>query len=166
MAKGEYKVITIFVFPNYFYICFSAYNGKLPNKVIASMFVAVLGTFATFYVTIPCISTQKDIFYPALFYKGLLIALSWKVISRLGVNRIKGQDKTTYKLQNWGRWLAMFGVIIFVASDMILISSMTCKHIKGDHSMEFMSTYYLGQLLIALSCIQTFSEDVESIKTE
>ena len=138
----------------------------MPNKVIASMFVAVLGTFATFYVTIPCISTQKDIFYPALFYKGLLTALSWKVISRLGVKRTKGQDKKTYKLQNWGRWLAMFGVIIFVASDMILISSMTCKHIKGDHSMEFMSTYYLGQLLIALSCIQTFSEDVEGIKTE
>ena len=59
-------------------------------------------------------------------------------------------------------WLAMFGVLIFVASDMILISSMTCKHITGDHSMEIMSTYYTGQLLIALSCIQTFVEDVEN----
>ena len=138
----------------------------MPNKVIASMFVVILGMFATFYVTIPCISTQKDIFYPALFYKGLLIALSWKVISRLGIKRKKGQDKTTFKMQNWGRWLAMFGVLIFVASDMILISSMTCKHIKGDHSMEIMSTYYAGQLLIALSCIQTFSEDDETIKAD
>ena len=138
----------------------------MPNKVIASLFVVVLGLFATFYVTVPCISTQKDIFYPALFYKALLIILSWIVISRLGIKRIKGQDKTTYKIQNWGRWLAMFGVLIFVASDMILISSMTCKHITGDHSMEIMSTYYTGQLLIALSCIQTFVEDVENIKSE
>ena len=159
--------MTIFVYFSYDSLLnFSAYNGKMPNKVIASMFVVVLGLFATFYVTVPCISTQKDIFYPALFYKALLMILSWKVISRLGIKRIKGQDKTKYKMQNWGRWLAMLGVLIFVASDMILISSMTCKHITGDHSMEIMSTYYGGQLLIALSCIQTFSDDAENIKAD
>ena len=69
----------------------------MPNKVIASMFVVILGLFATFYVTIPCISTQKDIFYPALFYKGLLIALSWKVISRLGIKRKKGHIFRLFK---------------------------------------------------------------------
>ena len=121
----------------------------MPSRVIASLFVVVLGLFSTFYVAITCISTQKDVFYPALFYKALLITLSWIVISRLGIKRTKGQDKTTYKIQNWGRWLAMFGVLIFVASNMILISSMTCKHKIGDHSMKIMSTYYTGQLLIA-----------------
>ena len=137
-------------FADYF-LFYSAYKGKMPNKVIASLFVVVLGLFATF---------------PAWFFKALLIILSWIVSSRLGIKRIKGQDKTTYKVQSWGRWLAMFGVLIFVASDMILISSMTCKHITGDHSMEIMSTYYTGQLLIALSCIQTIVEDAENIKTE
>ena len=102
-----------------------------------------------------------------MVYKGILIALTWTVISRLGIKRRKGLDKTAFKIQTWGRWLAVLGVVIFVTSDMILISSMTCKNIKGDHSMEIMSTYYLGQFLISLSTIETFSEEeIENVKSE
>ena len=139
----------------------------MPNKFIASIFVVLMGIFATFIITIPCISSQKDLFYPAMVYKGILIALTWTVISRLGIKRRKGLDKTAFKIQTWGRWLAVLGVVIFVTSDMILISSMTCKNIKGDHSMEIMSTYYLGQFLISLSTIETFSEEeIENVKSE
>ena len=145
---------------------FSAFRGQMPNKVIATMFVLVMGVFATFYITIPCISTQKDIFYPALFYKAVLILLGWTVISRLGVKRKKGLDKATYQTQNIGRWLAVLGVLIFISSDMILISSMTCPHITEDHSMEIMSTYYLGQFLISLSTIETFAECTDATKQE
>ena len=145
---------------------FSAFRGQMPNKVIATMFVLVMGVFATFYITIPCISTQKDIFYPALFYKAVLILLGWTVLSRLGVKRKKGLDKATYQTQNIGRWLAFLGVLIFISSDMILISSMTCPHITEDHSMEIMSTYYLGQFLISLSTIETFAECTDPKKDE
>ena len=138
----------------------------MPNKVVATILVSVLGIFATFYITIPCISTHKDIFYPALFYKGLLIMLAWTVISRLGQRRKKGLDISSYKTQHIGRWLAVLGVVIFCSSDMILISSMTCSSIQGDHSMEIMSTYYLGQLLISLSAIESFSEDLEGSKED
>jgi hypothetical protein len=150
-----------------FFYCFSAYRGKMPNKFVASIFVVLMGVFATWYITIPCISTQKDLFYPAMIYKGLLIALAWTVLSRLGIKRIKGLDNTSFKIQNWGRWFAVLGVVIFVASDMILISSMTCKNIKTDHSLEIMSTYYLGQFLMSLSTIEAFSEeDIENVKSE
>ena len=139
----------------------------MANKVFASIFVVLMGIFATWYITIPCISTQKDLFYPAMVYKGLLIALAWTVLARLGTKRSKGLDKATYKIQNLGRWFAVLGVLIFVASDMILISSMTCKKIKENHSMEIMSTYYLGQFLISLSTMETFAEDdTENVKTE
>merc|ERR1719367_1212202 len=71
-----------FALGHIFYI--SAYRGKMPNKIIASIFVVLMAIFATFYITIPCISTQKDLFYPAMIYKGILIALTWTVLSRLG----------------------------------------------------------------------------------
>ena len=138
----------------------------MPNKLFALIFVIILGLVATFYITIPCISTQKDLLYPAIFYKGILILLSWTVLSRLGVKRKKGVDKRNYQAQVLGRWLAVLGVVIFVASDMILISSMTCSSITGDTSMAIMSTYYLGQLLISLSSIETFSEEITSVKED
>ena len=133
----------------------------MPNKILASILVTIVGIFATFKITVPCISQHSDIFYPALVYKGLLLVLSWTVLSRLGKSN-KGLKKS-YDVKALGRWLAAAGVITFVASDMILIASMTCSGIKGDTSMAIMATYYTGQLLISLSSIEAFSENDNKI---
>ena len=129
--------------------------------MLASIFVTIVGIFATFKITIPCISKHSDLFYPAMVYKGLLLVLSWIVLSRLGVSNT--DKKKRYDLKALGRWFAAAGVIIFVASDMILIASMTCSGIKGDTSMAIMATYYTGQLLISLSSIEAFSENDNKI---
>ena len=134
----------------------------MPNKMLASIFVTIVGIFATFKITIPCISKHSDFFYPAMVYKGLLLVLSWTVLSRLG--KSNNGLKKSYDFKALGRWFAAAGVIIFVASDMILIASKTCSGIKGDTSMAVMATYYTGQLLISLSSIEAFSEKDDNVK--
>ncbi|KAG8140455.1 hypothetical protein E2320_003140 [Naja naja] len=111
------------------HICYIAAFGLAPLRPLT--FLVIQGLAAVSYVVIllPCLSSFYT--WPVLLYSGLLGVMAWRALS-------------------CSKGLASAGSLIFIMSDLLVAHDKFCTSYPLARIL-YMSTYYLGQTLIALS---------------
>ena len=129
-----------------------ALRGKRNNILPATLIVVAVYLLALKFIIFPCVFNHDALAVPATVYGLMLACLIWSAVTRVPANTA-----------NFGERVAsIFGVIgavMFSCSDMIIITTLTCDWIEDSRTTHAtaMITYYLGQLFITLSTIETRS---------
>ncbi|ETE66697.1 Lysoplasmalogenase-like protein TMEM86A, partial [Ophiophagus hannah] len=111
------------------HICYIAAFGMAPLQPLTFLVIQGLVAVSYMMILLPCLSSFYT--WPVLFYSSLLGVMAWRAMSCSKV-------------------LASVGSLIFITSDLLVAHDKFCT----SHPLArilYMSTYYLGQTLIALS---------------
>ncbi|XP_071809777.1 lysoplasmalogenase TMEM86B-like isoform X2 [Asterias amurensis] len=94
---------------------------------------------------VPGVSAK--LFYPGMVYGVLILTMLWRAMARITIS-----NKTS-----WTRLYAFFGAALFLVSDTVLSVNLFADPVPHAQYI-IMTTYYLAQLLIAVSVVKELGQ--------
>lgn len=129
-------------------VCYTLAFGFRPfNPAVAAL--SFVYAIVCFYFLYPGLSGILVLF--GLIYSLLICIMFWRSVSRV---------QFFDDLWTWTKLCSCFGAVLFVVSDTVLAFDHFLAPIPYGQSI-IMSTYYLAQLGISLSVVDSHVEDVE-----
>ncbi|XP_051896848.1 lysoplasmalogenase-like protein TMEM86A isoform X2 [Pristis pectinata] len=133
------------------HICYIWMFGLKPLNLLAGLFLVIIGTVYLLFLS-RCLRDQKPFQWAAYIYISLIGAMAWRASAGTLFNR------------NWS-WVKLFATIggmLLVVSDFTSAVSAFCFPVYNSGMIT--ATYYIAQMLITLSAVNTRNTIVRNRK--